>query len=355
MKKPTPPKPAKPADDPDIKKLFEVTKRRPIPFADLCDKMDLAPGKAKTLIQRAVDAGLNVRIAHDQVGIELERQLPKIQKLKIAPIVGGPQRVGVISDLHFGSKYCLRDEMKDCIHWMYDKGIREIVCPGDVLEGCYTHAKFERSHEGVDDQTEDAFQTLPHLPGLNYRSITGNHDWTFTNQSGVDVGAFISAYFRQNGRDDFHAYGDRGAFLEIFGAVIHLWHPGGSMAYAKTYTLQKKIESYAPGQKPNILLTGHYHQSAYMEERGIHALLCPTFHGGQSAFGKSLKGSPVAIGGYILSWTLTRDGTIRDFCPERRSYFEADQLMQVADFEAIEVRTPPTRGSWAKRLRATRP
>lgn len=263
--------------------------------------------------------------------------------------------MGVISDTHLGSKYCLRDELKDTVHWMYDRGIREILHPGDILEGCYGHARFERSHEGIDDQTEDLLQTLPHLPGLNYRAITGNHDWTFTNQSGVDVGNFITAYFRQNGREDFHAYGDRGAFLEIMGAVIHLWHPGGGMAYAKSWNLQKKIEAYAPGQKPSILLTGHYHQACYMEERGIHALLCPTFHGGMSAFGKSLKGSPVAIGGYILSWSLTRDGTLRDFCPERRSYFEAETLTHVADFEAVEVKNPPTRGSWARRLRLNRP
>lgn len=351
MKKPPKIPPQQPASDPAVRKLFEITKRRPVPFAELCDRMDLSPTKAKALIQRAVDAGLNVRVAHDQVGIELERQMPQLQKLKIQPVIGKRQQVGVISDTHLGSKYCLREELKDAVHWMYDRGIREILHPGDMLEGCYHHAAFERSHEGLDDQTEDLFQTLPQLPGLNYRVITGNHDWTFTNRSGVDVGAFISAYFRQNGRDDLHAYGDRGAFLEVYGACIHLWHPGGGMAYAKSYSIQKKIESYAPGQKPNILLTGHYHQACYMEERGIHALLCPTFQGGQSAFGKSLKGSPVAIGGYILSWTLTKDGTIRDFCPERRSYFEAEQLLRVVDFESIGVKSPPDRGSWAKRFR----
>ena len=352
MSKSEPTKPVKPADDPEVRQLFEFTKKRPVPFADLCDKLDVSPSKAKAIIQRAIDAGLNVRVGHDQVGIEIGKELPRVQRLKIAPVVGKPQRVGVLSDIHFGSKYCLRDELKDCVHWMYDRGIREIVIPGDILDGSYRHSKFERTHEGVEDQTEDCFQHLPHLPDLNYRAITGNHDMTLTDDSGVDVGRYISMYFREHGREDFHSYGDRGAFLEMFGAVIHLWHPSGSMSYAKTYSLQKKIESYSPGMKPNILLTGHYHQAAYMEERGIHALLCPTFHGGQSAFGKSLKGSPVAIGGYILQWELTKDGTMRNFTPERRSYFERDELYEIADFESIEVKDVPDRGKWAKRFRA---
>lgn len=128
-------KPAKPADDPQIRQLFELTKKRALPFGDLCDKMDLSPSKTKSLIERAIETGLNIRINNDHVGIEIGKELPRVQKIKVAPIVGKPQRVGVISDLHFGSKYCLRDEMKDCIHWMYERGIREIVCPGDVLDG----------------------------------------------------------------------------------------------------------------------------------------------------------------------------------------------------------------------------
>lgn len=298
-------------------------------ISKLCDRLNVWPAKLRELVEECQAHHISITVENDKVGIQPSEALKHIQE-EIPPIVGKVQRVGVISDIHFGSKYVLRSRLKEFIHYAYEElGIREILCPGDVLEGCYRHAQWELSHSGIEAQAEDAFESLPQKPGLKYRMITGNHDFTFTNANGVEVGPFLVNFFKERGRDDLHFYGNRGAFLKVGGAVVHLWHPMSGASYAISYQLQKKIESYAPGEKPHIVLAGHWHRYGTIEERGVHAIACPTFQGGGSAFSKSLTNGAPAIGGLILEWQLTKDGTMRSFKVERRSYFEKELPVEV--------------------------
>lgn len=319
--------------DPLMQKLVALSRRTPIGFAALCDKLDLAPARVKSLIERAAQEGIQLHIENDHIGVRSSYQDERIRPIGIAPVLGEVQRVAVISDTHLGSKYCLREAIRDFVQYAYDKGVREILHPGDVLDGMYRHGIFEVSHMGIDLQTQDLFETLPKLPGLSYHCITGNHDFTFTEANGVDVGHYVTTYFKDRGRQDIHFYGDRSAFLSIRGAVIHLWHPKKGMGYAKSYALQKQVEKYSSGEKPQILLTGHWHVYTHCFERGVHSIACPTFQGGGSAFAKSLGGAP-AIGGLILSWELTKDRTMRNFVLEYRTYYETEKLV-VLDFKEV--------------------
>lgn len=318
-------------------KLYGLVKKGPVPFQTLCDKLDLSPSKTQTLIEEARKSGLLIHTEHNHVAFKSKAPDDRIKPVGIAPVVGVRQKVAVISDTHLGSKYCLREQLKDFVHYAYAQGVREILHPGDVLDGIYKHGLFEVSHTGIDAQTQDLFETLPQLPGLTYHAITGNHDFTFTEAVGVSVGEYITNYFRERGRNDIKFYGDRGAFLKIRGAVVHLWHPRSGGAYAKSYGIQKQVEKYS-SIKPQILLTGHWHIYCNIYERGVHAIACPTFQGGGSAYGKSLGGAP-AIGGLLLSWDLTEHGTIRSFVVEKRSYFEEEKPVQINNpIDAIKVR-----------------
>lgn len=316
----------------DLKRLFQLSRKSSTKFSDLCDKMDMSPSKVKNLIEEAWAFGIPIKITQDHIGIDIKGPNDNIINLQISPTVGQRQMLGHISDTHLGSHYCLREQLKDFIHYAYEKGVREITHSGDILDGDYGHGKFEMSHMGIDRQTEDLFETLPQLKGLTYHAITGNHDNTFTEKSGVDVGQYIVNHFKRRGRNDFYAYGNRGAFLKIRGAVIALWHPRSGGAYATSYGIQKKIESYSSGYKPQILLIGHWHRFAYCDERGVQGIASPTFQGAGSAFSKSLVGTP-AIGGLILSWDITKNNTLRSFIIEKRAYFEKEDPIRV---EAVE-------------------
>lgn len=310
-----------------IKRLIEATKHRPLSILEACDFLKCPPADLRALVEQAKLEHIDIQITENAVGTKPPND--RVQQVDNGvPKTGTPYTIGVISDTHLGSKYCLRTQLRDFIEYAYSKGAREILHPGDVLDGNYKHGIWEVSHMGLDEQADDLFQTLPQLPGLNYRCITGNHDHTFTLGSGVDVGSYLAARFAERGRNDLHFYGNRGAFLKVGGAVIHLWHPGSGGSYAKSYHLQKKIEAYGPGEKPHILLAGHWHQYCHVYERGVEAFACPTFQGGGSQFSKSL-GNNTAIGGLVLTWELTNSGTMRRLSIDTRRYFEAELVHKV--------------------------
>lgn len=341
-KKPQPPLPepraktaktseAAPPAAPDKFALFRQLKNKPIGFEELCDRLDMSPKKMRELVEEARSEGMHVHFEHGQVAILKAEPSTAPQESGILPVVGKIQRVGVISDTHLGSKYCLRAQLRDFVEYAYhERGVREILHPGDVLDGNYKKNGqiYECSHVGLDAQIEDLYETLPQLPGLTYHAITGNHDETLWADTGHDTGHAIERYFRhppdgRKPRNDLKFYGNRGAHLMMRGIRVHLWHPRSGKSYARTYHLQKLATLYAGGEKPQLTLAGHWHVSAYCVERGIHMIACPTFQGGGSAFGKSLGGAP-EIGGLVLGWTLTEHGTIRDFTYERRAYFEVE-------------------------------
>ena len=325
--------------------LVRLTKKGPVTLEEVCDKLGLTPGKAKKFIEEAIKSGIKVKVNLGHVGMDYGSQSTKSHGVSlldpmptdnVAPTVGYKKKVAVISDLHSGSKYCLRAQIKEFIHYAYGEGVRTILIPGDVLEGCYRHAAFELTHVGLDDQTRDLIETLPQLKGLSYHAITGNHDFTFTEKIGVDVGSHITWAFKKAGRNDITFYGDRSAFLEVEGATFHLWHPCRGVGHTKSYQLQKQIERYT-ALKPQVLLTGHWHIYCEVYERGVHGIACPTFQGGGSAFGKSLGGSP-AIGGLILSWTQTAEGHMRGFSVEKRFYLEVEDPIKIKnDLDAIPI------------------
>lgn len=309
----------------DPAKLLVALVRKPISLTDLCDRLDMPPGKVLALAKKCK---VHLQAGNDHVQLSAREQIRTVQQTRVLPTHGTRQVVGVISDLHLGSKYCLRAQLRDCVEHMYARGIREILIPGDLLDGCYKHGVFELSHTGLEDQTRDLYETLPALKGLTYHAITGNHDHTFAELTGVDVGEYIRGYFQKRGRRDITFYGDCGAFIQIRGAVVHLWHPLGGMSYAKSYKLQKQIEKYGAGEKPDILLGGHVHQFASVEDRGVFGILCPTFQASGSAFSKRLGGQP-ALGGLIISWEIAGKDMIRNFACERRRYFEVERPTKV--------------------------
>ena len=306
----------------DIQALVNAT-RNPIEFENLCDKLGKPPAVVRKLIDQAKAQGISLQVGNGHVQLSPQEQVRTVQQTYILPTNTGRQSIGVISDLHLGSKYCLRAQLRDCVRHFYDRGIRAIVIPGDLLDGCYDHGVFELSHVGLEDQARDLCETLPHLPGLVYLAITGNHDGTFSARTGTSVGRYLTGFFADSNRHDIQFFGECGAFIEIMGAVIELWHPLKSMGYAKSYQLQRHIEGYGANEKPHILLAGHWHQYCHVEHRGVFAAACPTFQASGSAFSKRLGGQP-ALGGLILTWEIAGQDMIRNFGVERRRYFEVE-------------------------------
>lgn len=312
------------APDPDVRRLLDLVQKRSASLEDACNALNLSPAACRALVLRAKTVGYAVELAHGELSWKLPEARDDVQDAGIAAVIGERCEVAVISDLHFGSKWCGRAQLRDFLSYARDRGITHVLNPGDTLDGVYKHSRWEQSHQGFDAQAEDALDLFRDYPELTFHAIDGNHDDTLSESCGMQAGLALVERARSHGVENLRYYGTRSALLRVYGAIVHLWHPRGSGAYALSYKLQKKVESYAPGQKPDILLTGHYHQSCAIEERGVHAFLCPTFQLPGGSFSNSLTGSP-AIGGRILGWQLTEDGTLRRFTHERVAYYAGEK------------------------------
>ncbi len=71
-------------------------------------------------------------------------------------------------------------------------------------------------------------------------------------------------------REDITYLGADVADLKIGNLKVRLFHGSGGGAYAKSYKLQKYLDSIPMDERPDILQTGHIHQSFYMKQDGTH-------------------------------------------------------------------------------------
>ena len=76
--------------------------------------------------------------------------------------------------------------------------------------------------------------------------------------------------------------------------------------------MQKLMESFTGGEKPNILVQGHYHKALYMFNRNIHGLEAGTMCG-QTSWMRGKK-IPAHKGFWIIDLSLGKGG-IGKFAP----------------------------------------
>ena len=90
-------------------------------------------------------------------------------------------------------------------------------------------------------------------------------------------------------------------------------------AYAESYTIQKIIESFQGGEKPGVLVCGHYHKMSYNLVRAVHAVQ-PGCTKDQDIFGRK-KRLHYTIGGMMVRMRMDENGAITRFLPEFLQYF----------------------------------
>jgi hypothetical protein len=143
----------------------------------------------------------------------------------------------------------------------------------------------------------------PLIKGIDTYFITGNHDESFKRAAGINVGELL-----QDIRSDWHFLGEgKGGRIVLsadngVSADIMMMHPRGNPPYALSYRLQKIIESLEGGNKPQLLITGHYHKSEILPTyRNVCGLQSGCFQW-QTPFLAEL-GSPAHVGGWIIEVT----------------------------------------------------
>lgn len=213
---------------------------------------------------------------------------PKPQeKAARVPISRKTFSFGYFSDPHIGhSKFS--DQLYDyMVRYFRTEKPDFILNPGDHLEGMSGRPGhvYELSQVGFDAQFNRAVELYGQLDEFEHYGIDGNHDeWYYIkNSAGVIVGKRL-----QGAVKNYKNLGQYEGDLTVSGIKIKLFHANDGTAYATSYKLQKLIESFSGGEKPNIVLSGHYHKALYMFSRGVHGFECGTLCG-QSKFMRGKK------------------------------------------------------------------
>jgi len=222
-----------------------------------------------------------------------------------------------LSDTHIGSTYFEESLLLSALEEGERQNCQAMLHAGDILEGMSGRPGqiYELNRIGYSAQRDYAVELFREWK-KPIHFCTGNHtEWANTKAGvGIDIGEDISLRI-----PDAHYVGAHEGTVNVNGAKFMLWHGEDGSSYATSYRVQKIIESFSGGEKPNVLLCGHSHKQCYIFDRNIHAVSLGSIQK-QSGFMR-YKRLPAHVGFWIIRGKI-RDGQIVQFSPTLYPFYE---------------------------------
>lgn len=203
----------------------------------------------------------------------IDGQIVKVKPLKENGIYRIPSNLEhikllLLSDTHLGSKYDRVDILKYLYKQAEKNGTNYVIHSGDLCEGfsgrpeqLYEFRPDALSYSG---QRDYVVENYPKSEIPTY-IIAGNHDMWWIKKCGADIVQDIC-----NRREDLHYLGSDCEDMMIGKLRLRIRHGSGGNAYARSYRLQKYLDSISAEERPHILQMGHIHQAFYMQQGNTH-------------------------------------------------------------------------------------
>ena len=296
---------------------------------ELANRLNISPKNVEDNIKWLQDQQFLVDVSLEDVGMAQPDPSYKssITSVSIDRLLsGGWVKFGVLSDPHVGSRWTRWDVINTMFDIFQREGIREVYVPGNVCEGESRVNKEDVKIWGFERQIKCFVTMWPQHDGMVTKYITADeHEGWYIRREGVDFGRRMEQTARDAGREDLIFLGHVEADVKLvssFGSerVLRLVHPGGGTAYATSYAPQKIVESYQGGEKPHILLIGHYHKQGNFQIRGVHTVLCGCC-ADQSIHMRKNKIN-AEVGGWIIKVQFGQEGEIVRFSPEWFGFYD---------------------------------
>lgn len=313
--------------DPIAQQVLSTIKRRKnvLTVEDLANLLVTSPANIRRAVKALKEGGHNVVIAGD--GIELSTDIPKADpfRIDVRKLEGKTFKFGVTGDNHLCSRYARLDVLNALFDIWADEGVTTVYQLGNMIEGDAPFNKHETVCRGLEAQSKYFVENWPQRKGITTHFITGDdHEGWYTQREGVDVGRYIQNQADNVGRSDLKYLGHMEHDILLTGkkqrSFMRLIHAGGGSAYATSYAPQKIVESYQGGEKPNVLLIGHYHKAEYGYPREVHTLqvgcTCD-----QTSFMRKNK-IQAHIGGWTCELMLNDAGLITRFKQEWMPFYD---------------------------------
>jgi len=329
-------------------------------LASLAGRLKATPGAVLDGIHAMQVAGKTVLLFGDAYVLSgTPGQIAQNDKLhRLISDRGGRHRFGVISDTHYGSKYCREDVVATLYDWFAAEGVTRVYHAGNWIDGEFRFNKFDLIPEahGMQAQLDLFVARYPMKRGVETHYVAGDdHEGWYAQREGVDIGRMLETTAREAGRNDLRYLGYKEAFITLEHkrtgetAKLLVDHPGGGSSYAVSYVLQKIVEAFQPGEKPGIYIAGHYHKMGYFRPRGVHVM-----HAGCTkdldTFGRK-KRLDYQLGGMIVEAVQDEQGGIGELVPRMRQFFDRDYYNQQWNMSGPvrKVRAPHGRKAAATR------
>lgn len=246
-------------------KIFALTKKKKS-FLEICKALNLKDYELAGLITIMHDEGYNIEFVNGEIiMLKAPQQNQDIYKISYDL---EHLRLLLISDTHLCSKYDRLDILKYLYAKAEEQGIKYVLHSGDFTDGRSNRPEqvYELKEPSYEGQIEYCVEKYPTFSGKTY-FISGNHDDWWYKSCGSDI---CKAIAKQ--REDLVYLGPDLADMKIGNLKVRLFHGKGGISYAKSYKVQKYLDSVPLAERPDILQTGHTHQAFYMKQDHTHCL-----------------------------------------------------------------------------------
>lgn len=282
---------------------------------DVCNFLDTSPEKAKRELQQLSDMKYNVEVDGDLTISTTPKQGSKHSLLDESMWRGDIISFGFTSDNHM----CSHFERLDVLNLIYDiyaaEGISMVFNGGNWIDGEARFNKNEIHTKGMTRQIDYAVDNYPYRAGIKTKFVSGDdHEGWYNQREGINIGEYFQMKREESGKMDMEHLGYVEADIEINEggfeneSWLRVMHAGGGSAYATSYAPQKIIESYQGGEKPAVLLIGHYHKLSYNIIRNVHTIQMGCTQD-QSIFMRKKK-IEAHVGGGIIHLRRDKNGVI---------------------------------------------
>lgn len=307
----------------NIKQLFK--KKDVYTLEELSDIFNTGISKIKFALSELVEAGYNFQVDNGYVAFSKIIQKGSVKHLSVEKMSTGFYKFGAIGDNHLCSRY----ERLDVLNALYDlyeaEGITTVYNTGNWIDGEARFNKHDLNTYGMDNQVNYFIKNYPRRKGIKTYFVAGDdHEGWYTQTVGIDIGKHAERKAREAGREDLIYLGYMEADVVLKSpngeTILRVLHPGGGSSYAISYTIQKIVESYQGGEKPHVLLAGHYHKADYAYVRGVHCIQTGTTQD-QSPFMRKKK-LAAHLGGWVVEMATDDNGAVTRFKQEFMPFYD---------------------------------
>lgn len=311
--------------DEEAKKIYGYLKKED-KLIDVAKKLEIGTDEVFGLVEllQHFDFPIDIEeeFGHYIVRKHRKQMASKHKKVKVPMEECKKVTFGVVTDTHLCSKDQQLHMLNNAYRYFYAHEIDRVLHLGDVVDGDYGEKRkgqlYNRFCHGADEQADYVIDMYPYVEGIQTDFIQGSHDETHKINGGATLGRMI-----EKGRKDMIYRGQDHADVVINGATVRTRHPGGGIDKYRSRSPQRTVDAMTSGNKPAVLLEGHYHKSYYFEYRNVHVCLCPALCF-QSQFMERKDISNI-MGFYDIDMYTDEKGDVQYFVP-REHLFDESQI-----------------------------